>query len=104
MNKLSLRWVGEDVLDRVAQTRMLCYRYTPKDLAHLKEGVRSDTRAQPGDFLLAERAGAVVGTATSLSMTMYLRGAAMSCQGVAWVGAVKTERRKSSPTGIKEPG
>jgi predicted acetyltransferase len=90
---LHLRWVGENDLDRVAETRMLCYAPALKDLDRFKEGIRSDRRARSGDFLLAERDGQAVGTTTSLSMTMWVRGAPVSCQGVAFVGTIKTHRR-----------
>src|SRR5207247_2140540 len=49
----------------------------------------------PGDWLLAERDGQAVGTATALNMTMWVRGGAVPCQGVAFVGTVKTQRRRS---------
>ena len=48
----------------------------------------------PGDYLLAERNGTGIGTATSLRLTMSVRGSPVSCQGVAHVGTIKTERRK----------
>ena len=49
--------------------------------------------------LILFRDGRPVGTATSLSMTMCVRGAPLPCQGVAWVGAIRTERRKSAQKG-----
>jgi predicted acetyltransferase len=90
-----MRWVGGDELDRVAETRMLCYGAARNELQRFKEGIRADRRAKDGDFLLAERDGRPVGTATSISLSMYIRGAAFSCQGVAYVGAIRTERRKN---------
>ena len=45
-----------------------------------------------GDYLLAEVDGQPVGTATSLSMKMWVR-AIIPCQGVARVGAIKTMQR-----------
>src|SRR4029079_11378161 len=35
-----------------------------------------------------------VGTATSLPMTMWVRGGPVTCQGAAFVGTVKTQRRR----------
>ena len=93
---MTLRWVGEDELDRVADTRMLCFAHSTKDAERYRELIRTDTRAKPGDYLLAERAGLPVGTTTSLSMTMWVRGAPIPCQGVAWVGTVKTYRRRAA--------
>ena len=92
---LQLRWVGEEDLDRVAQTRMLCYAHASKDIERFREGIRADQRAKAGDYLLAERDGVAVGTATSLSMTMWVRGGEVPCQGVAWVGTIKTHRRRT---------
>lgn len=91
---LTMRWVGEGDLDRVIQTRMRCYAAAPDLLAKYQQSLFCAGRAWPGDFLLAERDGRDVGTTTSLSLTMWMRGTAFSCQGVAYVGAIKTERRK----------
>ncbi|HSU69652.1 MAG TPA: GNAT family N-acetyltransferase [Tepidisphaeraceae bacterium] len=93
---LNLRWVGEEDLDRVAQTRLLCYAHSGRDAESYRLRIRDNPTAKPGDFLLAEKDGTPVGTATSLSMTMWVRGVAIPCQGVAWVGTVKTHRRKTS--------
>jgi predicted acetyltransferase len=57
--------------------------------------IREDPRGRAGDFLLAERDGEPVGTATSHSMTMWARGGPVPCQGVAWVGTIKTHRRRT---------
>jgi predicted acetyltransferase len=89
---LSLRWVGEEELDRVAQTRLQCYARAGKELESYQQYAR-DPRAQSGDILLAERDGEAVGTAASYSMTMWVRGSAILCQGVAWVGTIRTQRR-----------
>jgi hypothetical protein len=92
---LQLRWVGDEERDRVAMARWLCYGHAGKDLAKIQERTISSRTAAAGDFLLAERDGNPVGTATSLSLTMWVRGSPLPCQGVAWVGAAKTDRRKS---------
>lgn len=89
----TFRWVGEDELDRVAECRVRCYAPAAKELTRYQELIREDRRAVPGDFLLAERDGRAVGTTTSLSMNMWVRGAKMPCQGVAWVGTVRSARR-----------
>lgn len=90
---LAMHWTGEPDFDRVAETRSLCYGHAAKDLPKYHESLRADRRAVDGDFLLAELAGRPVGTATSLSMQMWIRGARVPCQGVAWVGTIKTHRR-----------
>lgn len=94
-----MRWVGEPEVDRVAGTRALCYGGASKDLPRFQEGIRADRRAADGDFLLAERDGQALGTATSLSLSMWLRGARVPCQGIAWVGTIKTHRRSSAAPG-----
>lgn len=99
MSTTTLRWVGEDERDRVAEARMLCYAPARRELKDYIERLRNDVRTAAGDWLLAERDGQAVGTATSIPMTMWLRGGAVTCQGVAHVGTIKTERRKSAPSG-----
>jgi predicted acetyltransferase len=90
---INLRWVGEDELDRVAQTRLRCYAPAAKELEKFKEGIRGDGRAKPGDFLLAEAGGEAIGTTTSMSLQMWVRGGRIPCQGVAYVGTIRTARR-----------
>jgi predicted acetyltransferase len=97
---MEMRWVGEQELDRVAQTRWMCYAHAGKELERYRERIRADPRSGPGDYLLAERDGAAVGTATSLPLTMWARGSPLSCQGVAWVGTIKTERRRGGEAGV----
>jgi predicted acetyltransferase len=97
---LELRWVGTKELDRVAETRWMCYAHALKDKPKYKERLEADPRGKPGDYLLAERNGQAVGTATSLGMRMWVRGTPLPCQGVAWVGTIKSARRQ----GGKEPG
>ena len=90
-----LRWVGTADLDRVAECRLRCYAPADNKRDEFAARLREDTRAGPGDYLLAEDdGGRAVGTATHLSMPMWVRGGRVACQGVAWVGAIKTERRK----------
>ena len=89
-----MRWVEEGDLDRVAETRVLCYAHSKQDLAEWRKYIHNQGRSRPGDYLLAEKDGRAVGTATSLRLKMWVRGSAVSCQGVAHVGTIKTERRK----------
>ncbi len=91
---LELRWAGDGELDRVAETRLLCYGAAEKDRERYLERLRNDPRGKAGDYLLAEMDGRSVGTATSFSLRMWVRGTAIPCQGVAWVGAIKTMRRR----------
>ncbi|MGD0464034.1 MAG: GNAT family N-acetyltransferase [Tepidisphaeraceae bacterium] len=97
---LNMNWVGVEELDRVAETRWKCYAHAGKELAHYKEALQADPWGSPGDYLLAERNAQAVGTATSLPLTMWVRGSPVSCQGVAYVGTIKSARRR----GGCEPG
>ncbi len=78
---------------------MHCYAPVNAQLAEFVESVREDDRAKDGDFLLVERDGRAVGTATSLSMRAHLHGAGFACNGVAYVGTIRTERRKGGGGG-----
>jgi predicted acetyltransferase len=94
LTMISLRWVGESELDRVAETRLRCYAADAKELENYRKCIREDPISKPGDFLLAEDGDEAVGTATSLSFTTWVRGSPLPCQGVAWVGTIRTRRRK----------
>ena len=106
MSSTTLRWVGDDERDRVAETRMLCFAPARKELKDYVDRIHKDTGTGAGDWLLAERDGQAIGTATSIAMTMWVRGGPVPCQGVAHVGTIKTHRRKSgsSTSGTREPG
>lgn len=93
---LQLSWVGYDAIDRVAKTRFRCYAPADGTFEKFDQAARRDGRQASGDFLLASRDGRDVGTATSLSMQMWIRGARVPTQGVSWVGTLKTERRGGS--------
>jgi predicted acetyltransferase len=62
-------------------------------IERFRETVRMDLAAPPRHFLLAELDGRPIGTATTLDLTMWARGAALPCQGVAYVGTSRTHRR-----------
>jgi predicted acetyltransferase len=96
---MTMRCVGADELDRVADTRFLCYGGAERDRARYRERLLNDARGKPGDYLLAEVDGRAVGTATSLSLKMWVRRGVIPCQGVAWVGAIKTFRRRGTGDG-----
>jgi len=90
---LELRWVGEPDYERVAVARHRCYSGRSGDLDRYRRGMVEDRRHRPGDFLLATRGGVDVGTATALSLHLWARGGRVPCQGVAYVGTLKTARR-----------
>lgn len=96
MASLKLDWVGEEAYDRVALTRLRCYAPANNKYERFDQGMRLDGRQRPGDFLLATRDGTDVGTSTALSLKMWMRGARFDCQGVAYVGTIKTHRRGGS--------
>jgi predicted acetyltransferase len=100
---LELQWVGESDYPRVGQTRLRCYSGADNEekRARYLGTMTSDPRAKPGDFLLARRDGEDVGTSTALSLKLWMRGARLACQGVAYVGTIKTARRAGAST---EPG
>lgn len=97
---LQLRWVGEEDFQRVAEARMYSYAPASNMIQRYLDGLTKYRRAKPGDFLIAERDGETVGTTTSLSLRIWMRGGAIPCQGVAYVGTIKTARR----TGGTEKG
>ena len=90
-----MKWCTTDEhLAQVAETRWRCYAQAARELPKYHENIRLDPWASIGDYLLAEQSGIAVGTATSLPLTMWIRGAPLSCQGVAYVGTIKTARRR----------
>jgi hypothetical protein len=90
---LKLSWRGRESADIVATTRARSYAPAMDEAAVYQQRLANDPRVTGDDLLLAERDGVAVGTATSYSMNMWVRGRAVPCQGVAWVGTVKTHRR-----------
>src|SRR3954451_14992273 len=96
---LSLRRItleNDDDLDRLARTRMLCYSAASSELDAIRDRLTVEPRNRSADFLLAEQDGVPVGTATGLRLTLWARGGSVPCQGVAWVGTIKTHRRGST--------
>ncbi len=100
---LTHRWTGRAEADLLARLRLQCYGLSQAELPKFHASVMDDSRCPDGEFLVVEDSGRPVGTAASLAMTMFHRGAAFPTHGVAYVGTVRTDRRKAS-TGTKEPG
>jgi len=91
---LSLQWMTKDIgAQIVGQTRALSFASTTKEIELYQQRLASDARVVADDLLLAQRDGVAVGTATSYSMNMWIRGQSLPIQGVAWVGTIKTHRR-----------
>ena len=97
---LNLRWVDVSEYDRVLEARTYCYGASLADRERFRASPSMSRDVQAADILLAERHGRAIGTATSIPMRMWVRGGAVPCQGVAWVGTVKTSRR----VGLKSSG
>jgi predicted acetyltransferase len=94
-----LRWAQGNESDRIALARLRCYGSAEKDLELFQQRLRDAQRCRPGDHLLAEQSSQPVGTATSLPLKMWARGSCIPCQGVAWVGTIKTMRRRGNGSG-----
>lgn len=93
----NIRWVGRESADAIIDTRLKCYAGSMHDRARYRVFLDTDIRTRDGDVLLLEQAGQAVGTMTSLSLTFHAHSASFPCQGVAWVGTIKTARRKRTP-------
>src|SRR5260221_2336453 len=90
---LTLTWRNrESAAEVVGRTRALCYAPGSGEIPLYRQRLANDARVVADDLLLAERDGQPVGTATSYSMSMWVRGQAFPCQGVGYVGTIKTHR------------
>src|SRR5213592_3255411 len=90
---LRLEWHGREAADIVGQVRGFCYGASQQDVPNYPQHLSKDERIVADDLLLARRNDEPVGTATSYSMNMWVRGQSFPCQGVAYVGTIKTARR-----------
>jgi predicted acetyltransferase len=90
---LTMTWHGKESAELVGKIRAQCYADTSGEVGVFQERLANDPRISSDDLLIAQRDGLAVGTATSYSMTMWARGQAFPCQGVAYVGTIKTQRR-----------
>lgn len=91
---LNIEWTGRAQLERIARIRWQCYGNRENELESFIHRTRTG-RFMDGDVAIATENGIDVGTATSLSLHMHIRGKRLDCQGVAWVGASKSHRRRS---------
>lgn len=98
--KLSIRWVGNESLEKIARARWLSFGSSEAEWQKFPSGQHQPRPAADSAYLLVEENGTPVGTATSHAFQMWLRGGEVPCQGVAYVGASKTHRRR----GAKQPG
>lgn len=91
---LKIEWTGREQLERIARIRWQCYASRENEFDSFIQRTRTG-RFSDGDVAIATENGVDVGTATSLSLQMHVRGKRLDCQGVAWVGASKSHRRRS---------
>lgn len=91
---LGFDWRGRSERDRIAEIRWRCYGSRGGERERFGTQVATG-RMEDGDVLIASADGQDVGTATSLSMHMHIRGKRLPCQGVAWVGTSKSHRRRA---------
>ena len=90
---LTATWVGSESIERIVDLRLRCYGGGPAERkTFLKKSEMS--RTDPGDVLILSDDTGDVATATSHSMTINVRGTELPCQGVAWVGTVRSHRRR----------
>ena len=97
-----MRWVGEQDWDLVADhAAALLQRRAANSMRDFRDGIRADSAVhKTATFYWLNRMAVPLGTATSLpSLAMWVRGGRVPCQGVAWVGTIKTHRR-----GARVPG
>ena len=90
---LKATWLGPKDLDRITDIRLRCYGGGPADRPKFLLKSQFD-RSADGDVLILSDDTGDVATATSLSMTCNVRGTPLPCQGVAWVGTVRSHRRR----------
>jgi len=88
-----MKWIGRESIETIADMRMRCYGAAPGQRQNFLDRTQDD-RFADGDVLLMEDGGVAVGTATHLSFNIGVRGGIVPCQGVAWVGTVKSHRRR----------
>src|SRR5688572_9236765 len=90
---LSLRWTTKDEHEKIARVRVFGFASSEKEVALFSERLSVNPSVVGQDILLAEHDGVAVGTSTVYPMCIWVRGAPVSCQGVAWVAVDKTHRR-----------
>ena len=89
---LTATWLGRNDIERIADMRMRAFT-TPAERDKMVQRTLND-RFDDGDVLMLTQDGVDVATATSLSLKINIRGTILPCQGVAWVGTVRTHRRR----------
>ena len=90
---LQATWAGRESTDRIADLRLRCYGTGPADRQKFYDAT-ADGREADGDVLILSDDTGDVATATSLSLTANFRGRRVPCQGVAWVGTLRSHRRR----------
>ena len=89
---LQANWLGRNDIERIADVRLRCFG-VPADREKMVQRTLND-RFDDGDVLVLSLDGVDIATATSLRLSLNVRGTILPCQGVAWVGTVRTHRRR----------
>jgi predicted acetyltransferase len=92
---LKMSWLGEESEDRVIELRLRSFGGGNKERQRFTDLTRSPIEPLPRDFLVASLDGQDVGTTASINLKMWIAGAEIPCQGVGFVGTIKTQRRGS---------
>jgi len=92
---LDLTWTTDPAdLTRVARVRLQTYRHAENGFAQMLATTNTEHASGECEFLLATDGTNDIGTTTAWSFNMHSRRAVFPCQGVAWVGTIKTARRR----------
>src|SRR5688572_20663199 len=76
---LTQTWLGRDAIDRIGSIRLRCYGNKPTDLPDMIKRSQAD-RFEDGDVLILADETGDIASATSLSLSMNLRGTPVPCQ------------------------
>lgn len=90
---LEFQWMGEESQERVIEVRLRSFGNAAKERQRFTDMTRMPIEPLPREFLVASQDGRDVGTTCSINLNMWMRGAPVTCQGVGFVGTVKTHRR-----------
>ncbi len=90
---LTQTWLGREAIERIGNIRLRCYGNKPTEAPDMIRLAEND-RFVDGDVLVVSDETGDIASATSLSLSMNLRGTPVPCQGVAWVGTTRSHRRR----------
>ncbi|HEY1684684.1 MAG TPA: GNAT family N-acetyltransferase [Tepidisphaeraceae bacterium] len=90
---LEFHWLGEESQERVVKVRLRSFGAGSKEKQRFADATRTPIEPMEREFLVASHDGEDVGTTCSIDLNMWIAGAAVPCQGVGYVGTIKTQRR-----------